>query len=231
MSNLKRLDAYRMDETECVERLKQALQFSSESKQHIQEIATQLVEGIRKKRSTKPGLDSFLHEYDLSTKEGVALMCLAEALLRIPSLDKNNMDRLIRDKLIHVNWEEHSGKSDSFSVNAATWGLMLTGKILSPSKTNANAITRVLKKLIEKSGEPIIRKAVIQSMRILGKQFVMGQTISDAITRAVKYERKGTDFRTICSVKRQKQQKMPNVIFKLISLLLNILDRRQPIHN
>lgn len=131
-------------------------------------------------------------EYDLTTEEGIALMCLAEALLRIP--DQENIDKLIKDKLSSADWDARAGKSSSFFVNAATWGLMLTGKILSSDSTSASGLNKVFKKMLERAGEPVIRTAVKQAMRILGKQFVMGQTITEAIERAEKYEQKGYRF-------------------------------------
>lgn len=185
-------EAYRMDESLCVENLLTQLQWSTEARRRISEMASHLVEGIRARRLSIRGLDSFVHEYDLSTEEGVILMCLAEALLRVP--DKENINRLIRDKISKADWSERIGKSDSFFVNAATWGLMLTGKILSPAKTGSSVLAKGLKRFVEKSSEPVIRKSVLQAMRILGKQFVMGQTIEEALKRAIKFEAEGYRF-------------------------------------
>lgn len=185
-------DHYRMDEQQCVEALITYLQLSNEQKQKIQQFAGQLVQGIRERRLAKKGLDSFMHEYDLSTEEGIILMCLAEALLRIP--DKDNQDKLIRDKMTKADWSARLGKSDSLFVNAATWGLMITGKILGTQKTSASRLSSVFKKMLERSGEPVIRTAISQAMRILGKQFVMGRTIKEAAERAEKYEAQGYRF-------------------------------------
>ena len=184
--------AYRMDETQCLENLIQNASFSAEANQHIQETARQLVVEVRKRRIGKGGLDAFLYEYDLSSEEGIALMCLAEALLRIP--DKATVDRLIRDKITAADWHAHLGKSESMFVNAATWGLMLTGKILSPAPDASTGIKTAFKRMIERSGEPIIRKAVATAMKILGKQFVMGRTIEEATDRARDNESKGYRF-------------------------------------
>ena len=103
------------------------LQITPETRQHIATTASKLVEGVRANRVGKGGIDAFLREYGLSTQEGVTLMCIAEALLRIP--DKETQERLIRDKLTHADWEKHLGKSESLFVNASTWALMLTGRV------------------------------------------------------------------------------------------------------
>ena len=184
--------AYHADETTCVERLIQAATLPTDALHRINQVAQKLVSEVRKRRTGKTGLDAFLYEYDLSSAEGIALMCLAEALLRIP--DKATMDKLMQDKITSANWAEHAGKSDSFFVNAATWGLVLTGKILSPSESSNNFLSGTLKKFIERSGAPVIRKAVKQAMKLLGHQFVMGEDIQDAIKRAVPLEGQGYRF-------------------------------------
>lgn len=188
----KLFDIYRMNEADCVEHLINSISLTSEQHQHIEKTAETLVQGIRARKNVKRGLDSFMHEYDLSTDEGIALMCLAEALLRIP--DKGNIDKLIKDKLSKADWEAHSGKSSSVFVNAATWGLMLTGKIYGTEQASESKFGKIFRKMLEKSGEPVVRTAVKQAMRILGKQFVMGQTIEEAIQRAEKYEAQGYRF-------------------------------------
>lgn len=178
--------AYHEDETICVERLLQQATLSTDALQRINNTARDLVQKVRDKRLKGAGLDAFLYEYDLSSAEGIALMCLAEALLRIP--DKKTMDDLLRDKITNVDWISHAGKSDSFFVNAATWGLVLTGKVLTP---NESKLGGVLKDFVKRSGAPIIRKSVQQAMKLLGHQFVMGETIEDAIKRAVESEAQG----------------------------------------
>ena len=122
-----------------------------------------------------------MHEYNLSSEEGVVLMCLAEALLRIP--DDETMDLLIRDKLNSGRWKEHLGRSSSLFVNASTWGLMLTGRIVKPP-SNLDAMTGLLQSLMRKSGEPLIRNAIRNGMRIIAHQFVLGRSIDEAISRS-----------------------------------------------
>lgn len=184
--------AYRMDETKCVLNLLKQLDFSEAIFAKIQQHATRLVTEVRKRRLGKGGIDAFLSEYDLSTQEGIALMCLAEALLRIP--DTATADRLIRDKITHLDWESHRGQSSSLFVNAATWGLIFTGKWLSQDEASQKGFMKVLKKLFDRGGEPLIRKAIGTVMQILGRQFVMGETIESAVKRAKDYENKGYSY-------------------------------------
>lgn len=181
--------AYRQDEAQCLETLLAHAEFTSEENQRIAKRATEFVIEVRKERLGKSGLDSFLLQYDLSSEEGITLMCLAESLLRIP--DKETRDDLIRDKIASANWQVHLGKSSSVFVNAATWALMLTGKVLSPSETHDKKLSNVFQKLLERGGEPVIRKAIAQAMKILGRQFVMGQTIREAVKRAKDNEKQG----------------------------------------
>lgn len=182
-------NAYRMDETRCVENLLSNAALSQSALNRIEETAKKLVVAVREARLGKGGLDSFMYEYDLSSEEGITLMCLAEALLRIP--DAETVDRLIRDKIIAAQWEAHLGKSESLFVNAATWGLMLTGKLMSRKEVDAKGLSGILKRFVERSSEPVIRQAITRAMRILGKQFVMGQTITEALKRARENERLG----------------------------------------
>jgi RHH-type proline utilization regulon transcriptional repressor/proline dehydrogenase/delta 1-pyrroline-5-carboxylate dehydrogenase len=185
------LDAYYLlDEEIVVEKLIQAAHLPPENLLAIQDFAKNLVSTVRETRLSQSGLDAFLTQYHLASEEGIALMCLAEALLRIP--DKETADKLIEDKVAAADWVEHAGKSDSLFVNAATWGLMLTGKIVSVSETEN--LKNTLKKLVSASSKPFIRKAIGQAMKILGKQFVMGRTIDEAVQRAKKLEAKGYCF-------------------------------------
>lgn len=181
--------AYRQDETQIVNHLLKQIDFTTAAKERIAKQAEQLVVEVRNARLGKGGIEAFMYEYDLTSEEGIALMCIAEALLRIP--DNETIDKLIRDKITKADWEAHQGKSESLFVNATTWGLMLTGKILSNNKTSAKRLSGTLKKLMERAGEPFIRSAVAQAMRILGRQFVMGQTIEEALKRAQKAEERG----------------------------------------
>ncbi|MDX1737578.1 MAG: bifunctional proline dehydrogenase/L-glutamate gamma-semialdehyde dehydrogenase PutA, partial [Alphaproteobacteria bacterium] len=181
--------AYCMDEVECVkERLEQAY-IAPDMKDRVNQRATSLVAKVRKERVKSSGIDAFMHEYELSSEEGVILMCLAEALLRIP--DKKTADDLISDKIGGANWESHLGHSESSFVNASTWALMLTGRIVNIEKKAKEGWSGILQKMIHRSGEPVIRSAVVQAMRILGKQFVMGRNINEALKRARSMEEKG----------------------------------------
>ena len=125
-----------------------------------------------------------MRQYDLGSEEGVLLMCVAEALLRIP--DEETTDKLIRDKLGEADWKRHMGKSDSVLVNASTWGLMLTGHLVDLADDTKRDVHNAFKRLIGRVGEPVIRLAVRQAMKIMGHQFVMGQTIGDALARSRK---------------------------------------------
>ncbi len=181
--------AYRMDENTCVNNLLEYAELSQRSLQHIETKAAKLVQGVRETRKRQGGLDAFLMEYDLSSEEGIALMCLAESLLRIP--DKATINKLIIDKIGDGEWHEHKGQSDSLFVNWATWGLMLTGKILTKDKNGSQDKQHILRNLVKKSGLPAIRLAVNRMMKIMSQQFVMGQTIDDAVKRARDLEKNG----------------------------------------
>ena len=181
--------AFRADETACVKALLGALQVAPENRQHIAATASKLVEGVRANRVGKGGIDAFLQQYGLSTQEGVALMCIAEALLRIP--DNETQERLIRDKLTHADWEKHLGKSGSLFVNASTWALMLTGRVIRLGTFEGQSIGGTMRRLVARLGEPVIREAVNQAMRIMGRQFVMGRTIDEALERAKTLEQLG----------------------------------------
>lgn len=183
---------YRYDEVECLNQLVEYARFSAEESRHITETAKQLVEVVRRERKGKSGLDAFLYTYNLSSEEGIALMCLAEALLRIP--DSHTIDKLIRDKVTNADWESHLGKSDSFFVNASTWGLMLTGKLIKPSDERYHSLKKSLKRLIGRSSEPVIRTMVSSAVKILAKQFVIGRNIEEAMDRASDMEEMGYTF-------------------------------------
>jgi len=175
---------YLADEAATVEQLITAAALSDEAAVNICGQAATLVEGVRRRKDEQSALDAFMQEYDLSSDEGVLLMCLAEALLRIP--DEETAEKLIADKLGDANWESHLGRSESLFVNASTWGLMLTGRIIRVPTRDAKAWRGMLDKLIAGSSEPVIRTALRQAMRMMGSQFVMGRTIEDALKRAGK---------------------------------------------
>ncbi len=155
----------------------------------VLDIASNLVEVVRKNRNAQGSIDAFMQEYSLSSQEGVVLMCLAEALLRIP--DAATADRLIADKIGGRDWESHLGQSESLFVNASAWGLMLTGRLVSMGQDVSGDGFGFLKRLVRKSGEPILRNAIKQAMRIMGRQFVLGQTMDEALNLARVEEAKG----------------------------------------
>jgi len=164
------------DESACLsERLQQA-RLGTQPEMCIQRDALRLVTAAREHACRQPGLEAFLQEYDLSSHEGVMLMCLAEALLRIP--DTETADRLIRDRLSRGHWDEHLGSSASLLVNASSWGLLFTGHLLA---VDADGPEWMLKRLVARAGEPLVRAAMQQAMRLLAQQFVMGEDIHAAL--------------------------------------------------
>jgi len=182
---------YRADEAETVTALLDRADLPGERWTRLEADARRLVESVRAARKREGGLDAFLHEYRLDTAEGVVLLCLAEALLRIP--DADTQDRFIRDKMAEADWAKHLGQSDSMFVNASTWAMMLTGRVLRWERLAKGGVESVLAKLVARSGEPVIRQAVREAIRILGRQFVMGRTIAEALERAASAE--GRDYR------------------------------------
>lgn len=179
--------AYRMEEGACVdERLKQAAPASAVHAE-ASALAVRLVEGARRRKAS--GLDAFLQQFGLATEEGIALMCLAEALLRVP--DARTADALIRDTIGEIDWGEHLGESSSTFVNAATFSLMLTGEVLDQPQAAERGMGATLKRTIGRLGEPVIRRATLQAMRILGGQFVFGRTMDEALKRAAPERAKG----------------------------------------
>lgn len=187
------MDAYRMDEGECLEKLLKTASFQDEELSRIHDSAYRLVEAIRRKSHIKSGLDAFLQQYQLSTDEGIALMCLAEALLRIP--DTATRDKLIEDKLKTGEWVQHAGQSPSLFVNAATWSLVFTNKFIDWSVERGEArLNKALKGFVGRTGRSMVRTIIAYAMRILGQQFVMGQTITEALQRAKTMEAMGYRF-------------------------------------
>lgn len=176
--------AYRRPEPECIPLLLGQARMPGAEKIHS--LATRLVQALRDKRGGG-GVEGLIQEFSLSSQEGVALMCLAEALLRIP--DRATRDALIRDKISRGDWRSHLGGSQSMFVNAATWGLMLTGKLVAVN--SEQTLSKALTRLIGKGGEPLVRKGVNMAMRMMGEQFVSGQTISEALANNRKHEAKG----------------------------------------
>ena len=178
--------AHRRNEPDCVRPLLDLAALSGAALERAAALARDLVVRLRSK-APSGGVEGLIHEYALSSQEGVALMCLAEALLRIP--DTATRDALIRDKIATGDWRAHIGHSPSLLVNAATWGLIVTGKLTAAASEDslASALTR----LIARGGEPIIRQGVTLAMRLLGEQFVAGQTIEDALSNGQRWEARG----------------------------------------
>ena len=182
--------AYRRPETEAVPMLLEQARLPKDKADATQKLAMSIAEKLRNQKSAsgRQGLvQGLLQEFSLSSQEGVALMCLAEALLRIP--DKATRDALIRDKISGGNWSQHLGQSTSLFVNAASWGLLITGKLVATH--NEAGLNSSLKGLIGKGGEPLIRKGVDMAMRLMGEQFVTGETIAEALANAGSMETKG----------------------------------------
>lgn len=182
--------AYRRPETEALPMLLEQARLPQDQAEATQKMALGIAEKLRNQKSAggRQGLvQGLLQEFSLSSQEGVALMCLAEALLRIP--DKATRDALIRDKIANGNWSQHLGQSPSMFVNAASWGLLITGKLVSTH--NEAGMTSALNRIISKSGEPVIRKGVDMAMRLMGEQFVTGETIGEALANASSMESKG----------------------------------------
>ena len=182
--------AWRRAEPECIEYLLEHTQIDDDLNQHIHDLAFNLAHSLRERKSSsgKAGIvQGLLQEFSLSSQEGIALMCLAEALLRIP--DNATRDLLIKDKINQGNWKDHLGQSNLMFVNAAAWGLMLTGKLMETPKHQS--LSGMLTSLLARSGRGIIRKAVDAAMRMMGEQFVTGETIEEALDHAKPLEEKG----------------------------------------
>ncbi|HEY1862571.1 MAG TPA: trifunctional transcriptional regulator/proline dehydrogenase/L-glutamate gamma-semialdehyde dehydrogenase [Roseiarcus sp.] len=181
--------AYRSPEPLCVPPLLKLATANAEEANRIRTLAHNLVAKLRAKTRSS-GVEGLIYEYSLSSQEGVALMCLAEALLRIP--DAATRDALIRDKLAPGDWRAHIGHSPSLFVNAATWGLVLTGRLV--TTTSEQGLSAALTRLIGRSGEPIIRAGVDVAMRLMGEQFVTGRTIEEALANSREREAHGFTF-------------------------------------
>jgi RHH-type proline utilization regulon transcriptional repressor/proline dehydrogenase/delta 1-pyrroline-5-carboxylate dehydrogenase len=178
--------AYRRPEPQCLPPLIEAATLPPATLQAATALARRLVERMRSK-SHGGGVEGLIHEYSLASEEGVALMCLAEALLRIP--DDETRDALIRDKIGGGDWQAHLGKSPSLFVNAATWGLLITGKLTATH--SERGLSAALGRLVARGGEPLIRAGVNMTMRLMGEQFVAGQTIEEALDNGRPWVRKG----------------------------------------
>lgn len=168
---------YMVDETQWLEQLLPLATPSHSEKSQIEQKTTQLIEAVRADNKAIQMIDALLLEYSLDTQEGILLMCLAEALMRIP--DAATADALIKDKLSVADWKSHLKNSDSVFVNASTWGLMLTGKVIGVSG-DTKSPTQAVNRLVNKLSEPVVRKVMHQAMKVMGHQFVLGRTIEEA---------------------------------------------------
>ena len=185
-------EASRADEKAVVESLLAGSELDEARRQAVLARSIEIVEHCRA-RSDKAGtLDAFLQEFGLSNREGIALMCLAEALLRVP--DEETADRLIAEKIQSGDWGSHKGKSPSGFVNASVWGLMLTGRIVRLEDDITGDTASWMRRLVSSLGEPVVRQAVLQAMRIMGGQYVLGRTIEEGLKKGVAGNRSGTRF-------------------------------------
>jgi RHH-type proline utilization regulon transcriptional repressor/proline dehydrogenase/delta 1-pyrroline-5-carboxylate dehydrogenase len=176
--------AYRMDENECLNYLISQLQFAPDQTSKIEKIARQLVIETRESKKKQGKIDAILNQYDLSTDEGIALMCLSESLLRVP--DKATMDKLISDKLSTGDWKEHLKNDQPAFVNAATWSLLLTGKIYGGTLDSQKTFGSALKRAGSRLGAAMIRPFILQMMKAIGNQFIIGEDIQTALKRGNK---------------------------------------------
>ncbi len=182
-------DFYRIDENIAVDHILPAAEVNVSARSRAWERARKMVLQIRKDQEGNGAIDALLNEYSLSSEEGVVLMCLAEALLRVP--DKHTQDELIRDKISQGQWSSHLGSSDSLFVNASSWGLLITGSMVDYADKRNQDRFGLLKKTVGRLGEPVIRKSMNFAMKIMGKQFVMGENITAATKRATEKEQLG----------------------------------------
>lgn len=182
-------DFYRIEENIAIDHILPIAEVNVSARSLAWERARKLVLNIRQQQEGNGALDALLNEYSLSSDEGVVLMCLAEALLRVP--DKQTQDVLIRDKISQGQWSTHLGSSESLFVNASSWGLLITGVMVNYADKRHQASFGLLKKTIGRLGEPVIRESMNYAIKIMGNQFVMGQTIEAATQRAIEKEQKG----------------------------------------
>ncbi|NTS77185.1 bifunctional proline dehydrogenase/L-glutamate gamma-semialdehyde dehydrogenase PutA [Catenovulum sp. SM1970] len=170
---------YCVDESAYLAELSQLIKTDEQAISSLTRSAEQLIAKVREKAQGGDGIDAFLQQYSLDTEEGIILMCLAEALLRIP--DSETADSLIKDKLNGADWEKHLKSSDSLLVNASTWGLMLTGKVINLDSQYEKEKKGLMGRMLNRLGEPVVRNAMYTAMKIMGKQFVLGRDIEEAL--------------------------------------------------
>ncbi|MGB1580236.1 MAG: proline dehydrogenase family protein, partial [Nevskiales bacterium] len=169
---------YLAEETGHVRRLARQAKLLPSQRRQVDAMARAMIESLRKQKLKRGSLEAFMNEYDLSTEEGSVMMCMAEALLRIP--DTATRDALIHDSLVRGNWQSHLGHSDSRLVDAATWALMLSGRVVQAAE-GLNPLDSTLKRLLAKRGEPVIRESIMQAMHVVGNHFVCGESIQQAL--------------------------------------------------
>ncbi len=183
---------YSVDEKEWLQQLLEQLENDPQEHSAIAEKATTLIKQVRARDDAIHMIDALLLQYSLDTREGILLMCLAEALMRIP--DVETADALIRDKLSVADWKKHLSQSDSLLVNTSTWGLMITGKVVTLDSKEDGSPAGIISRLVNKLGEPVIRQAVNQAMKIMGKHFVLGRNINEALKNGQKLRQKGFTY-------------------------------------
>ena len=202
-------DAKFIDETQSVRALLAEIPLSGEERAAAVDEALTLVESARKDYRLEGVVESFLQEFSLGTREGLALMCLAEALLRTP--DEDTRDKLIAEKIGSADWAKHMGQSDSLFVNASTWGLMLTGRLVEVDEDARRDLPGFLRRVAGRVGEPVIRQAVAAAVRMMGEQFVVGRTIGSALKRAGRekwlcsFDMLGEGARTVADAERYEK--------------------------
>ncbi|UYG01165.1 bifunctional proline dehydrogenase/L-glutamate gamma-semialdehyde dehydrogenase PutA [Halomonas sp. GD1P12] len=185
-------DHYIVDEDHYVAELIKVLDAGREDFERIGANTAELVRDVRKMDTAVDTIDELLQQYSLDTHEGLMLMCLAEAMLRIP--DKATADALIEDKLGPADWQSHVGKSESWMVNASTWGLLMTGRVLKLDHPREGQPANFINRLVNRMGEPVIRRAMVEAMKIMGKQFVLGRDIDEALKRSKPLFNKGYTY-------------------------------------
>lgn len=173
---------YVVDENTFVQELIDVLGTSTGDFRRIAGKTAELVREVREMDAAVDTIDELLQQYSLDTHEGLMLMCLAEAMLRIP--DTATADALIEDKLGPADWKAHVGQSDSWLVNASTWGLLMTGRVVTLDKPRDGKPSGFINRLVNRMGEPVIRRAMYEAMKIMGKQFVLGRDVDEALKRS-----------------------------------------------
>lgn len=216
------------DEAVCIERLLSESTLTEAQRERIVARGRALVNGCRGGANKAGMLDVFLQQFSLSSKEGVALMCLAESLLRVP--DAETADDLIAEKILSGNWSAHRGQSESLFVNASTWGLMLTGRVVRLDNDIVKHTDNWLKKLVNRLSEPVVRAAVSQAMKIMGQQYVLGRSIDEAIKRGTAENVPGTRFSFDMLGEGARTMKDADRYFQAYSDAIHAIGKRETHH-